>query len=268
MGQRPRKTRPQQGPTLKGSNPGGVTPVLRVAAQGNSTPSGSGNERGAFRGRCPISANLTLRRVRKPAWPGAIIWPTVSLDPPCAGESRGEKGKWKYFSSPGRGDVITRDRAGFLCRPPRRAQGKLWPWRRGRAQVGAPANCHSRESGNPRTITCCQDGGWASSPRKRGSTVSGGGREVAGGVIPAHAGMHVGRHGKCIIRDLPWLRRGGLWGTLCVGFIPQHRTTNVAQTLPSALSLALVGRCPRLQSCALAGHEKPTLRSYPAAPRF
>ena len=29
-GQRPRKTRPQQGPTLKGSNPGSVTPVLRA----------------------------------------------------------------------------------------------------------------------------------------------------------------------------------------------------------------------------------------------
>ena len=31
-GQRPRKTRPPQGPTLKGSNPAGVTPVLRPAA--------------------------------------------------------------------------------------------------------------------------------------------------------------------------------------------------------------------------------------------
>ena len=29
-----KKTRPQQGPTLQGSNPGGVTPVLRAAAQG------------------------------------------------------------------------------------------------------------------------------------------------------------------------------------------------------------------------------------------
>jgi hypothetical protein len=37
-GQRSRKTRRQQGPTLKGSNPGGVTPVLRPPAQGNATP--------------------------------------------------------------------------------------------------------------------------------------------------------------------------------------------------------------------------------------
>jgi hypothetical protein len=52
-GQRPRKTRPQQGPTLKGSNLGGITPVLRPAAQANATPPGSQIERGAFRGRCP-----------------------------------------------------------------------------------------------------------------------------------------------------------------------------------------------------------------------
>jgi hypothetical protein len=66
-GQRPRKTRPQQGPTLKGSNPGGVTPVLRPAAQGNATPPGSEIERGAFRGRCPrllccaLSGHIELR---------------------------------------------------------------------------------------------------------------------------------------------------------------------------------------------------------------
>ena len=60
-GQRPRKTRPQLGPTLKGSNTSGVTPVLRPAAQGNATPPGSEIERGAFRGRCPrlLSGALT-----------------------------------------------------------------------------------------------------------------------------------------------------------------------------------------------------------------
>jgi hypothetical protein len=41
-GQRPRKPRPPLGPTLKGSSPGGVAPVLRPAAQGDATPSGSG----------------------------------------------------------------------------------------------------------------------------------------------------------------------------------------------------------------------------------
>ena len=37
------------------------------------------------------------------------------------GESRGEIEKWKYVSSPGRGDIITTDRARFLCRPQQRA---------------------------------------------------------------------------------------------------------------------------------------------------
>jgi len=59
-GQRPRKTRPQQGPTLKGSNPGGVTAVLRPAAQGDTTLSGSGKERGALRGRCPRLLSCAL----------------------------------------------------------------------------------------------------------------------------------------------------------------------------------------------------------------
>jgi len=62
-GQRPRKTRPQQGPPLKGSNPGGVTPVLRLAAQGDTTLPGSGKERGAFRGRCPRLVRLRARSI-------------------------------------------------------------------------------------------------------------------------------------------------------------------------------------------------------------
>jgi hypothetical protein len=59
-GQCPWKPRPQQGPTLKGSNPDGVPPVLRPAAEGNTTPPGSGNERGAFRGRCPRLLSCAL----------------------------------------------------------------------------------------------------------------------------------------------------------------------------------------------------------------
>ena len=65
-GQRPRKTRPQQGPTLKGSNPGGVTPVLRPAAQGHVTPSESGNERRAFPGALPPACILCLAGHEKP----------------------------------------------------------------------------------------------------------------------------------------------------------------------------------------------------------
>jgi hypothetical protein len=64
-GQRPRKTPPPAGPTLKGSNPGGVTPVLRVATQG-STTQGRKVERRAFRGR---DTTLCPCRVRKPAPP-------------------------------------------------------------------------------------------------------------------------------------------------------------------------------------------------------
>jgi hypothetical protein len=59
-GQRPRKSRPQQGATLKGSNPGGVTQVLRPAGQANATPPGSEIERGAFRGRCPRLLSCAL----------------------------------------------------------------------------------------------------------------------------------------------------------------------------------------------------------------
>jgi len=59
-GATPPETRPQQGPTLKGSNPVGVTPLLPPAAQGNTTPPGSGNERGAFRGRCPRLLSCAL----------------------------------------------------------------------------------------------------------------------------------------------------------------------------------------------------------------
>ncbi len=65
-GQRPRKTRPQQGPTLKGSNPGGATVVLRRAAQGNATPSGSGSERRAFRRCCPRLLSCALAGHEKP----------------------------------------------------------------------------------------------------------------------------------------------------------------------------------------------------------
>jgi hypothetical protein len=66
-GQRPRKTHPQASPTLKGSNAGDVTPVLRPTAQGNTTPPGSGNERGAFRGRCPRLLSCALAGHEKPA---------------------------------------------------------------------------------------------------------------------------------------------------------------------------------------------------------
>jgi len=51
-GQRPRKT-PPQGPTLKGSNLGGVTPVICSAAQGRATPSGSGERAWRFPGALP-----------------------------------------------------------------------------------------------------------------------------------------------------------------------------------------------------------------------
>jgi hypothetical protein len=64
-GQRPRKTRPQQGPTLKGSNTGGVTPVLRPAAQGNTTPSGSGNERRLSGGVAPGYYLVPLQGTKK-----------------------------------------------------------------------------------------------------------------------------------------------------------------------------------------------------------
>jgi hypothetical protein len=66
MGQRPWKTRPQQGPALQGSNPGDATPVLRPAAQGNSTLSGSVGYSNGFPGalppatiRCPFRAHRT-----------------------------------------------------------------------------------------------------------------------------------------------------------------------------------------------------------------
>jgi len=65
-GQRPRKTRPPQGATLKGSNSGDATPVLRSPAQGNTTPSGSGNEHRAFRGRCPRLLSCALAGHEKP----------------------------------------------------------------------------------------------------------------------------------------------------------------------------------------------------------
>jgi hypothetical protein len=66
-GQRPRKTRPPpQGPTLKGSNPAGATAGLRPAAQENATPSGSGNERRAFRGRCPRLLSCALAGHEEP----------------------------------------------------------------------------------------------------------------------------------------------------------------------------------------------------------
>ncbi len=65
-GQRPRKTHPPQGPTLKGSNQGGVTPVLLPATQRNATPSGSGNERRTFRGRCPRLLSCALAGHEKP----------------------------------------------------------------------------------------------------------------------------------------------------------------------------------------------------------
>jgi hypothetical protein len=58
MGQRPRKTRSQQGPTLKGSNPGGITPILRPAAPEWCDPFRDGTE---FYG-------LLFRRFH-PAWP-------------------------------------------------------------------------------------------------------------------------------------------------------------------------------------------------------
>src|SRR5208282_1834320 len=41
MGQRPRKSRPEEGRTLKGSNPDEAAPVLHPAARGSATPSGS-----------------------------------------------------------------------------------------------------------------------------------------------------------------------------------------------------------------------------------
>ena len=44
---------PPQGPTLKGSNSGGVTPVLRPAAQGNTTLSGSVGDSNGFPGALP-----------------------------------------------------------------------------------------------------------------------------------------------------------------------------------------------------------------------
>ena len=59
-GQRPRKMRPPQGPTLKGSYSGDVISVLRPTAQGDTTPSGSGNDRRAFRGRCPRLLSCAL----------------------------------------------------------------------------------------------------------------------------------------------------------------------------------------------------------------
>jgi hypothetical protein len=79
-GQRPRKTRPPQGSTLKGSNPGGVTPVLRPWAEGNTTPSGSGNEHRAFRGRCPRLLSCALAGRERPTvrcYPAAPVSDTT-----------------------------------------------------------------------------------------------------------------------------------------------------------------------------------------------
>jgi len=50
-----KKTHPQQGPTLQGLNLGDISPAWRPAVRGSATPSGSGNERRAFRGRCPAT---------------------------------------------------------------------------------------------------------------------------------------------------------------------------------------------------------------------
>ena len=64
-GQRPRKTRPPAGPTLKGSNPGGLTPVLRPACQGHTTPAGSKGRTPRFPGALPPATILCPSRARK-----------------------------------------------------------------------------------------------------------------------------------------------------------------------------------------------------------
>jgi hypothetical protein len=54
-------------PAGAGSNARDVTPVLRPTAQGNTTPPGSGNEGGAFRGRCRRLLSCALAGHEKPA---------------------------------------------------------------------------------------------------------------------------------------------------------------------------------------------------------
>jgi hypothetical protein len=59
-GQRPRKTHPRHGPTLKESNRGDVLTISGYAVRGGPTPSGSGTNRYAVRGRCPRLFNCAL----------------------------------------------------------------------------------------------------------------------------------------------------------------------------------------------------------------
>ena len=86
-GQRPRKTRPPQGPTLKGSNPGGVTPILRPAAQGNTTPSGSNGQTSRFPGALPPATILCPCRARN-IYTSVLPRGTRFLTSPAAGEPR------------------------------------------------------------------------------------------------------------------------------------------------------------------------------------
>jgi hypothetical protein len=68
--QRSREACPLQGATLRGSNASGVTRVTHPAAQGDTTPSGSGKERRTFRGRCPRLLSRALAGHEK-----TILWP-------------------------------------------------------------------------------------------------------------------------------------------------------------------------------------------------
>jgi hypothetical protein len=65
MGQRPRNALPAD-PTPKGSNPGGVAPVLRPAAQGYATPSGSMGRTSCLSGALPPA--IILRPCRARGW--------------------------------------------------------------------------------------------------------------------------------------------------------------------------------------------------------
>ena len=59
-GQRPRNARPQGSATLKGSHSGSLMPIMGPPAQRDATPSGSGVEGHAFRGRCPRLLSCAL----------------------------------------------------------------------------------------------------------------------------------------------------------------------------------------------------------------
>jgi hypothetical protein len=92
-GQRPRKMGPTQGPTLKGSNAGDLTPVLRPAAQGNTPLPGSGIER--IPGALPPATILCPCRARK-NYPWVLPWGPATAGSRCCLSA--QKSRARFFS--------------------------------------------------------------------------------------------------------------------------------------------------------------------------